>query len=763
VIVAVAALWLWVALPLALGEETLVFRDVFALHAPWKAFGAAEMAAGRIPAFNPTWGLGQPFRGNPQTLAFYPDNLLYLLLPFWSAFNLHYVLHWLLALVTMALLARETGASAAAALMAGVSWAGGGWGLTCLSFYNIVTVCAWWPLVLWAALRGGRTGIALGGLACGLALLGGEPLLAALGCAPLALAAVGRHGFRRGLLTAAALGGLGLLVALPQVVATLRILPFTFRGGAGVPGAQVSLYAFHPLRLLELAVPLPFGWPSTFGPLGWWAGPVLGRIPLIPTLYPGIVALALAVAGLTAGRRRGVSPAAWAALGGAGLLLAWVGGWAPGALSAASAGLFRFPEKFLFWPALALPLLAGFGLDRVLRRTGLWVRTTAVCGVAALALSALLFALSGRALELLGSWMADTRPAGSAAAQVALWLLALAAAGNLLILAAAAAHRRSGAALVALQVMALLQLFPLLPRDDTAVYRQPSRWTRELLERSPAPAVVGATLSSPFLTPQPGVDPEDLSVVRQLRNAALDLDPTPGVLFGLRYPLAPDADGLFSPLTTLMLYNLPFLDERARGNWLRVVGADALVAWRPDEVPGAAVLDVEEHAGLPTYLLAPASPAPAAWWPRAVVAAADPVEALKAVSRGEDPVARVAVPRPLEHDPEGRVRLLEAAADRLELEVESVGGGLAVVQRAYQPLLTAEAVEETPGAPPRRLETLPADLHLLGVVVPPGRHRVILSVSDTPVMIAAAAALLTAAGLAAVLLAPGLGRRRGRP
>jgi len=64
-LVAVAALglWLWVTVPLALGIRTLYFRDVFTTHVPWKAFGAAELRHGRIPAFNPTWALGQPFRG----------------------------------------------------------------------------------------------------------------------------------------------------------------------------------------------------------------------------------------------------------------------------------------------------------------------------------------------------------------------------------------------------------------------------------------------------------------------------------------------------------------------------------------------------------------------------------------------------------------------------------------------------------------------------------------------------------------------------
>ncbi|HEX5759492.1 MAG TPA: hypothetical protein VF121_09885, partial [Thermoanaerobaculia bacterium] len=178
-------LWLWIALPLALGRRTLCYRDVFATHLPLKAFGAAELRAGRVPAFNPTWGLGQPFRGNPNALPFYPGNALYLALPFWSAFNLHYALHWLLAALGMRALARALGQGPGAALVAAITYAGSGWVMSGLSFYNLLAVSAWWPFALWGAVRGGRRGVALGGAACGMALLGGEPVTAALGAVPL--------------------------------------------------------------------------------------------------------------------------------------------------------------------------------------------------------------------------------------------------------------------------------------------------------------------------------------------------------------------------------------------------------------------------------------------------------------------------------------------------------------------------------------------------------------------------------------------------
>ncbi len=394
---ALLAIWLWVTVPLGLGQRTLFFRDVLGNHFALKAFGAAELAAGRIPAFNPTLGLGQPFRGNPSALAFYPDNLLYLVLPLWSAFNLHYALHWLLALLTMWALARQLGQSPAAALLAGATYAGCGVVLSCLSFYNLIAVVAWWPLVLLGAARGGRRGIALGGLACGLALLAGEPLTAALGMAPVLLVAARRHGTLRGLGVAFAVGAVGLAVAAPQMVATLRVLDFTFRGAHGMTSEQVTMFALQPLRFLELFVPLPFGWPLDVGPHGWWLGASEANLSYYLSLYAGVVGLLLA---LLAVRRRPV----WAALAAAGLLFAWLWGGQGALLERLTGGLFRFPQRFLFWYALALPLLAGWGLDASAER-----RRGAVRAALGGAIGCALLAAVGAVLRprLLASWPAD--------------------------------------------------------------------------------------------------------------------------------------------------------------------------------------------------------------------------------------------------------------------------------------------------------------------------------------------------------------------
>ena len=72
-----------------------------------------------------------------------------------------------------------------------------------------------------------------------------------------------------------------------------------------------------------------------------------------------MVGAALALAGAARARL-------WAGIAGVGLFLAWFGGVAPGLLSAATGGIFRYPQKLLFWFTLGAAVAAGLGLRALL-------------------------------------------------------------------------------------------------------------------------------------------------------------------------------------------------------------------------------------------------------------------------------------------------------------------------------------------------------------------------------------------------------------
>lgn len=741
-------LWLFLSLPLALGSRTFFFRDVFSLHLPYKAFGTAALKHGSIPAINTAWGLGQPFRGNPDTLPFYPDNLLYLIFPFWNAFNLHFVLHWLIAFLAMGFLARVLGQRPWAALLAALTYAGCGWMLSCFTFYNIVGFTAWWPLVLAGAVLGGRRGIAVGGIACGLALLSGTPMLATLGIVPLLFVAVQRWGWKKGFLTALAVGSAGVLLAMPQLVASLRIIHFTFRGGHGVIASQAAGFALKPLALLEFLLPLPWGWPGYIGPHALWASRLFPTVPYILSLYVGIGALWLGFRSLRSSR----AARQWAGLAAAGILLAIGFGYSGSLLASLSLGLFRYPIKFAYWAILAFPLLAGWGLDGWLLGTRGTEKERFPRGVLVAASLSVLLAgglllirpvlegMVGRALAVHGASAYLGHGREILTATVEQWVLALFLLPAILVATAWAARHRRPALVVFLQVVALAQLWPLFLTDSVAPYRKPSVW----LDEVPRPkAVFDETTTNPSFieSPQFNVPPGPRSSLERIRAQALG--PTPGVLDGLSYPLQPDIEGLFSPLSSLMLFNLAKLDWPARVNWMRVHGVSAVILFEPPPDPRLAVIKSVVWKGQRIWLAKVPNPAPAIWWPKSVEVGANPIEALKQVSFSPDPVARLTVSHTLDQVPGGHVTLIEESPDRIEFRVNS-GGGVVALRRAYQQLYDARTERG------KALETMPVDLDLLGVVVPPGRYRVVVWVPQGPMIRAG-----VVAGLAFLLLLAG--------
>jgi hypothetical protein len=564
--------------------------------------------------------------------------------------------------------------------------------------------------------RGGRRGVALGGIALGLALLAADPVVM-LGIVPLVAVAIPAHGWRRGLATAAAVVAAGILVSLPQIVATLRIAHWTFRFGYGMLAKEVAAFTLQPGRLLELALPFPFGLPAFPGDRGLWAFGALPRLYL--SLYFGAVALILAFAGA---RRR--LPLAGLALGG--LALACIGRFSANLLQILFAGGFRSPEKLIVWTALALPLLAGEGLDRVVAGGERSAFRMAATG-----------ALLAAAAAAVSTWLGVPRGEPAPARQHLLSGLVVAA--LLCGLAAWGVRRRSAGALLGVELLALLQLQPLVFLERTDRIRA--------LAGAPYGPDSGPVLPVEQTYPswglRPSVPPGAEGPSWQVQREAFSLGPTPGILEGRSYPAAPNIDGMHHQLYTLLLYRLSRASWDERIGWCRALGARILVSPAPVASRHARLLR-QEFSGAPLFFYRIAAPAPRAWWPERVLAAESPRRAFELLGSRPEPSATAVLPLAVPHRPGARVRLLAASPDRLVVDVAG-GGGLLVVQRAFQNFWQAHAGD-------RRLQVLPADLALLGVVVPAGRHRVVLEISAWPEELAAVLSLCAAAGLLAVAL-----------
>lgn len=727
------ALWAAISLPWVLGGERLILRDVLYSHSQFKYFGAEQLKLGRIPAINPTWSLGQPFAGNPNALPFYPGNLLYLVLPFQAAFHAHYALHWLLAFFAMWRLARGLGQGPPAALLSALTWGASGYVLTLLAFYNLLTVAAWAPVAALGLARGGRRGIALGGVALGMMVLGGEPMTAALLGPALLAVALSRHGARRGVLTCLGAGALGLAVAAPQIVATLRILPFTFRSAHGLEAVEAAWQSLRPARLLELLLPLPWGWPSDYTRFGYWSKVVTLEVPFIYSIHVGTVGMVLALFAL---RRRRI----WTALAAAALLFAMFAGTNPELLLRATLGLFRYPQKAAVLFTFAAALLAGWGLEAALgsRRVA---RALMVAGVLLLALAGGAWLLRAPMAEAMRVHLADGGKAPLAYTQAILWTVGLAAAGGLVAATGWAIGRRRPLLIVALQLLGLLQLRPILVTDSAAAYRQPPP--------------VFAHLSEPLtLLPVPHNEPswerrlpyplDALNPASQARVSWYQLEPAFGVPLGVSYPLAPDVEGLTSPLHVFLMRNLQLGTWPGRVQWLSRVGVHWVIRFDFDEVDGLERVARFEQFGVPIVLLRVPDPAPPLRWPDKLLWTGSPIWAFVVAANGDISPRDALVSRLVEHRPGGRVTLVERAPDRWVFDVDSEGG-LVVVQTSWHPIWRAHLADGT------QIPTQAAELSLTGVEVPPGRHRVTLEISSRPEKLAggvAALALALAIGLA---------------
>ena len=103
-----------------LGREVLWTHDLRHHHLPWRAWSAAEWAAGRVPLWCPDVGNGFPLMADGQTGVFYlPTQILFLLRPSTGAVGWSGGLHLIWAGLGAAALARAQGRSVGACWIAG--------------------------------------------------------------------------------------------------------------------------------------------------------------------------------------------------------------------------------------------------------------------------------------------------------------------------------------------------------------------------------------------------------------------------------------------------------------------------------------------------------------------------------------------------------------------------------------------------------------------------------------------------------------------
>lgn len=539
--------------PLFTGRS-VVFRDTWLWIIPARAVVRDALRHGHLPRWNPFVGLGFSVPAEPLYGLFYPPHLATLLPPdlAWGA-SLDAWLHLLLGALGCAVLASRLGARTAGAVVAGVAWALAGPTQSTWSLGVILYGAAWAP---WCALTAhdlalappgapARRALLLAALPVAFALLVGEPFVALFGVlagAALALGTTDRP--------TRALGGYALASVGAALLAAPTLLPM-LAGAAGsqraaalsrVAAEQMSL---HPWRLLDLGAfgGLGLAWTLRVDPA---VNALLDPAPLLESVYLGSAVVALAALGLGRSRAR-LSLLALAALG---ALLA-LGRHAPvhGAwrLVALPFRYMRSPEKYLALTTLAVAVLAGLGVDRLLRE-----RRAALVATGVMALAYLALALTARA------WM----PRGLALVMPQAAAIGLACAA-LLALAAwlAARHpRAAGVVVVAAVTLDLGENVRRIPRW--------SRWSES--GRTPAIAATMRALAPAGAVPRL-YRSEAVDRARRSFGASMDrlrdtLQANTNGLYGVGE--VPGYDVAVPPETTALV-------ERRRIDALRVLSVDA--------------------------------------------------------------------------------------------------------------------------------------------------------------------------------------------
>jgi hypothetical protein len=365
--------------------------DFNSFYYPLSAFAAGQIQAGHFPLWNPFLYTGAPFAADYQAGALYPPNLLVWAVarPFtYGAFEALAIFHIWWASVTAYGFARTIGLRRAPSLVAGITFAYGGFMTAQLGHAPMIAVAAWLPAVLAAlflARRGSIGWTVLAGLGLTMAILAGHPqvLLYVLTAAvayglylawaerPVVATVGARHWstWPRDPLArhwAAAVARLGVMLVVAAGLAAPLLLPAeqlsrrSVRAGIGYDNA--TQFSVQPVALLQLILPKVFG----DNPTNYWSAFASGEI----WGYAGVAALVLAVVGVLWRTRAARGHRLFfVALGAVALLAAlgpftplhgWLYGFVPGYDRVRAAG------RLLLLYDFAVAVLAAYGLDALL-------------------------------------------------------------------------------------------------------------------------------------------------------------------------------------------------------------------------------------------------------------------------------------------------------------------------------------------------------------------------------------------------------------
>lgn len=677
------------------------FRDNFSTHYPIKVVSAEAFGRLEIPYWNFAAGGGQPLAGNPNTLTFYPDNLLYLLLPAPMAFNLHFLIHLIVGGWIIRLLARRQGCEEGTARLVAVIYVLSGPVISSLAFYNLVTAVALIPLSFlvieqFAEAPQWRNALLLGAV-FGLLAVAGEPVtIAGAALAGTVLAAFRLRAAPRPAVLVISRGfaavAVAVVIALPLLVAYSEIAAEVERSTWRFSTETVLAASLSWEQLAESLVGPFRGLITDLGPGGYRANPAaVGWPPLFISTFLGALVLpAIFTRGpSTAPYRWIVLILLFFALGRHNTLVEKLVDLVP------SARIIRYPEKFaLPLTVAAVLLLAGWLSSR--QRSG-GERAGAIAGIL-LVLGAVAYGLTSEGM-LSGPSKRRLLLGG---------LIAVA-----LLIGAMLADRIRGAR-GAVIVLTILPLAYWAARTAAVDWWEPYRQPSPLLEPAVEP---WSRVARPL---EPDFSRRDER--ERYRAKARMLDPLFGSVHGLRYALDRSPDAMYFSMSRIVNERVEAALLPLQLRYLRLAGCSTLITRQVLHHPALQPVATMDVGGKPVnrYAVLGAQP-----YVRAVHEIVPVRSVQQAVERIESPAFKEAetaiASATLGRFPTSAatIRSVTRHGQEVQIRVGSQQGATLIINETYFSSWNVRGVDQRSGTE-QSLTIFPANLDRLGVVVPSG-------------------------------------------
>jgi hypothetical protein len=343
-------------------SQTFYERDSTLLETPVRMHVIQTLKEGNFALWTDSHGQGQPLLANMKTAVFYPTTWLYLFLPFFVAFKIHYLIHPLIGWLGMYLLGKSYDFSPRASFLASSLFFFSGMYLSSFEFYNHIAAIAWmmWALFLARLNRPIKSSTFFFNIMVWvLLILAGAPeFIIIAGILVLAQAFISDEPFKK------YFSKLFLAVLLATLISSAQLIPSLEMWVSAERTNQTQIWPLEFVQLTNLTFPGIFGNDRQLGHNDFWGGHLFDRgYPLYYSLYIGFGALLLSLISLFRLKDRRIN--LWLILGILFFLMS-CGKYSPFFFIYQHVPILssiRYPSKFFMGSVFCLSFMAGHGLD----------------------------------------------------------------------------------------------------------------------------------------------------------------------------------------------------------------------------------------------------------------------------------------------------------------------------------------------------------------------------------------------------------------